>query len=77
MKVQLSDLGKAHAPIFDYCRALIAKGLDPSTKLEVFRGSTLAMTIKGIGVGAKLTVNDNNYGTPIFRRWKPFKMPDK
>jgi hypothetical protein len=35
------------------------------------------MTIKGIGVGAKLTVNDNNYGTPIFRRWKPFKMPDK
>lgn len=66
IKVQLDDLPKSHTPMFDYCRKLIAEGVDPKAELQVYRGDVLAMKIN-VGNGSTLTVQDNNQGTPKFR----------
>lgn len=61
MKVQLNDIrhpdtwgGKEpvnHSPSFDYCRKLIAEGVNPKEPLEVYRGDKLAYTVSSIGWG--------------------------
>jgi hypothetical protein len=38
---------------------MIAAGIDPATELQVFRGETLALTIRNIGETAKLTVRES------------------
>jgi hypothetical protein len=38
---------------------MIAAGIDPATELRVFRGDTLALTIRNIGKAAKLTLRES------------------
>jgi len=76
MNIQLSKIPtKTYSPVLSFCRQLISDGLDPDTRLDVYRGDQLALTVRSIGEGAKLTVQDNRYGTPIFRTYTPKKQP--
>ncbi len=55
---------RSRSPVFGLCRALLAAGANPNSKLECFRGSVLALTVKTIGLGAKLTIKENNWVGP-------------
>jgi hypothetical protein len=55
-------------PILDLCRALVAGGVDRATPLHAYRGNTLALKVRSICEGAKLTVEANPIGKPVFRR---------
>jgi hypothetical protein len=57
-------------PVLKLCRRLVAAGHDPAATLEVYRGAVLALTVKSIGEGAGLTVEDDTLGRPKFRRWR-------
>jgi hypothetical protein len=59
---------RASAPVLAMCRELIAAGFDPDRPLEGYRGDVLALRIRSIGEGAKLTVAEGPNG-PFFRRW--------
>jgi hypothetical protein len=77
IKVEMDDCRRAtrpqsDTPVFDYCRKLVSDGVDSSTKLEVYRGTVLALTIRTIGEGAKLTVKENGCGTSVFAEYRPF-----
>jgi hypothetical protein len=54
-------------PVLRLCRMLVAAGHDPSEPMEVYRGEVLALTVRSIGEGAKLTVN----GSTRFARYRP------
>src|SRR5262245_35957912 len=43
-------------PVLALCRRLLEAGHDPATRLEVYRGATLALTVRTIGEGAKLSI---------------------
>jgi hypothetical protein len=58
------------APVLALCRKLVAAGYDPTTPLHAYRGDVLALCVRSIGEGAGLTVEDNRFGTPVFRRWR-------
>lgn len=76
MKVQLDDIPKnTDTPILTYCRHLMNKGFDPSTKLEVYRGDILAITVSSIKFGSNITVKENKDVGPHFIPYSPFKMP--
>jgi hypothetical protein len=60
---------RGYAPVLDLCRALIAVGHDPTRPLEAWRGDVLALRVRSISEGAKLTVGDDRFGRPTFRRW--------
>jgi hypothetical protein len=49
------------------CRQLIAAGLDPDRALEVYRGATLALTVRSIGEGARLEINPKGTGFAVRR----------
>jgi Fe2+ transport system protein FeoA len=82
MKIQLDDIraettwtGKEpqnHSPRLDYCRKLIAQGVDPNEPLEVYRDDVLSMTISSIGTGAKLAIRENETRGPVIKRYEPF-----
>lgn len=55
---------RSRSPVFALCRALLAAGANPNSKLECFRGSVLAFTVKTIGIGAKLTIKENDWVGP-------------
>lgn len=57
---------KAHAPVLELCRRLVKAGIDPSTPLEAWRDDILALRVRSIGEGARLTVKTAGNGTPIF-----------
>jgi hypothetical protein len=50
------------------CRELVAAGFDPDQPLEIYRCATLALRVRSIGEAARLAVEDNKTGRPIFRR---------
>jgi hypothetical protein len=50
---------RGRSPVFGLCRALLAAGADPNSKLECYRGDVLALTVKTIGIGAKFTIKEN------------------
>jgi hypothetical protein len=58
------------SPLLALCRKLVDAGHDPATPLLAYRGNTLALKVRSIGEGAKLTVEDDSGGKPIFRRWR-------
>jgi len=58
-----------HAPVLTLCRKLLTVGVTPDQCLEVYRGAVLALRVRSIGEGAKLTVEDN-HGRPTFRLWR-------
>jgi hypothetical protein len=57
-------------PVLALCRVLVAAGFDPATPLEAWRGDVPALSIRTIGEGARLTVEDGRHGTPRFRSWR-------
>jgi hypothetical protein len=60
---------RGNAPGLALCRRLVEAGHDPATRLEVYRGTTLALRIRSIGEGAKLTVRESTKdGRPRFVR---------
>jgi hypothetical protein len=62
---------RGHAPVLALCRRLIEAGIDPDRPLHVYRGDCLALTVRSIAEGARLTVEDNHLGRPRFVRWRP------
>ena len=62
---------RGRSPIFALCRALLAAGADPASRLECYRGETLCITVKAIGIGATLTIEEGP-SRPRVARWKPF-----
>jgi hypothetical protein len=63
---------RGKSPVFALCRALLAAGADPDSKLECFRGDVLALTVKTIGIGAKLTIKENVWVGPRVVPYEPF-----
>ena len=64
-------VARSRSPVFALCRALLAGGANPNSKLECFRGSVLALTVKTIGVGAKLTIKENDWVGPKVVPYEP------
>src|SRR5262249_22554056 len=56
----------ANAPVLAMCRQLLATGIDPDTALGVYRQGVLALKVRSIRDGARLTVKTAGNGTPIF-----------
>jgi hypothetical protein len=56
----------ANAPVLAMCRQLLATGIDPDTALGVYRQGVLALKVRSIREGARLTVKTAGNGTPIF-----------
>jgi hypothetical protein len=48
---------RGRSPVFALCRALLASGAHPESRLECYRGTTLALVAKSIGRGAKPIFN--------------------
>jgi hypothetical protein len=60
---------KGNAPVLKLCRRLLEAGHGPATPLHVYRGATLALTVRSIGEGAQLTVRESTRdGRPRFAR---------
>ena len=61
IKIYREDIpNTSDTPIFDYCRKLIAEGVDSDTRLEVYRNNPeFDIAIDKIGIGAELSVNNN------------------
>ena len=60
------------SPVLDLCRRLVAAGHDPALPLHVYRGATLALRVRSIGAGARLTVSETRKHGPRFAKWEPF-----
>jgi hypothetical protein len=72
-RAQAGDIvARGRSPVFALCRALLAAGANPNSKLECFRGSVLALTVKTIGIGAKLTIKENDWVGPKVVPYEPF-----
>jgi len=67
---------RSRSPVFELCRALLAAGANPNSRLECFRGSILALTVKSIGIGAKLTIRETVTDRPRVVLWKPLQGRD-
>jgi hypothetical protein len=61
-------IARSYAPVLALCRRLIEAGIDPDRPLQVYRGDTLALTVRSIAEGARLAVEDNHLGHPRFVR---------
>ena len=61
---------RAHAPAFALARSLMEAGYDPNRPLNVYRKGVLALAIRSIGEGSRLTVEDDRYGRPHLRSWR-------
>lgn len=61
IKINRKDLpSKSDTPAFDYCRKLLKEGVDPETRLEIYRErETWDYAIESIGEGAKWSVEHN------------------
>jgi hypothetical protein len=63
---------RGRTPVLALCRALVAAGADPDSKLECYRGDVLSLTVKSIGIGAQLTIKEPDHGRIHVARWKAF-----
>jgi hypothetical protein len=61
-----------NAPVLALCRRLVEAGHNPDTPLQVWRGSTLAVTVRSIGEAAQLAVKEPDRGRVHFARYVPF-----
>jgi hypothetical protein len=67
-------LGKIKAAnALDLCRALVSAGFDPNAALVCHRGNKVALRIRTIGEGAKLTIRED--GLRVVP-WKAFSHRD-
>jgi len=67
----LGITGRGCAPVLDLCRALVEAGHDRRRPLHAYRGDVLALKVRSIGKGARLTVREDRAG-PRFIAWEPF-----
>jgi hypothetical protein len=67
----LGITARGYAPALDLCRALVKAGYDPRRPLHAYRGDVLALKVRSIGEGARLTVREDRAG-PRFVAWEPF-----
>lgn len=60
MKINYKDLPKtSKTPVLTYCRKLVSEGVDPDTKLEIFREhDDPDLTVINIGEAAKLGISE-------------------
>jgi hypothetical protein len=71
-RAQAGDIvARGRSPVFTLCRTLVAAGADPNSRLECFRGSVLALTVRTIGIGAKLTIKENDWVGPKVVPYEP------
>jgi hypothetical protein len=71
-RAQAGDIvAHSRSPVLALCRALLAAGANPNSKLECFRGSVLALTVRTIGMGAKLTIKENDWVGPKVVPYEP------
>jgi hypothetical protein len=59
------------APVLVLCRQLLAAGLDPDTAMEVYRAGTLALRVRSLSEGARLTVKQPDRGRIHFAPYVP------
>src|SRR5215467_3726621 len=67
----LGITARGRAPVLDLCRALVAAGHNPRRPLHAYRGDVLALKVRSIGEGAKITVKEDR-AAPRFVPWEPF-----
>jgi hypothetical protein len=63
----------ARTPLLAMCRVLLANGFDPATPLQAFRGDTLCLMVRSIGMGAALTVAEHDPGSRRGDRFLPLR----
>jgi hypothetical protein len=66
----LGLIAKSGAPVLVLCRKLIEAGHDPATPLEAYRGDTLCLRVRRIGEAARLRMDTDKTGRPVFKREK-------
>ena len=66
----LGMTAKSGAPVLVLCRKLVEAGHDPSMPLEAYRGKTLCLRVRSIGEAAKLRMDTDKTGRPVFKREK-------
>ena len=64
-------VARGRSPVFALCHALLAAGANPNSRLKCFRGSVLALTVKTIGIGAQLTIKQNDWVGPKVVAYEP------
>ncbi len=57
-------IAKSRTPFFTLCRELVATGANPDSSLECYRGPVMCIWVKSIGIGAKLTIKENDFVGP-------------
>jgi hypothetical protein len=67
--LEVVETRKSGAIVCQLCRDLVEAGHDPSEPMEVYRGLTLALRVRLIGEGARLTVVEEP--RPRFTRYRP------
>jgi hypothetical protein len=55
-------------PILAACRELLARGFNPNAAIEIYRRDILALRIRTLAAGARLTVEECSDGRPRFRQ---------
>lgn len=68
LKINIKELkGKS---VFSYCRQLIEQGLDPTTRLEIYRNlEDWDFAVTSIGKGAKLTLVDGDRDGLVIKQY--------
>src|SRR5512139_391865 len=59
---------RSYSPVLALCRGLQAAGHNPTLRLECWRGTVLALTVRSIGEAALSDINGRGTG---FRRCRP------
>ena len=61
---------KSGAPVLALRRMLIEAGHNPGTPLEAYRDDTLCLRVRSIGEAARLRMDTDKTGRPVFKREK-------
>jgi hypothetical protein len=66
-------IASARTPVFDACRALLRRGMDPGTLLKARHAGSATIAYRvTVGDGAKLTVKETDRDGPRIVPWRPF-----
>lgn len=58
-------------PVLTACRELLVRGFNPNAVVEIYRREVLALQIRTLAAGARLTVEECSDGCPRFRQYRP------
>jgi hypothetical protein len=71
---------QSSSPVLSLCRRPLDAGHDPTTPMQVFRGDTLALTVRSIGEAARLRIGSHGVGferDPECGAGLPMRRPDR